>query len=128
MTGVIPRMGLNHPTVLVDYPAALGSLAQLKSDDPTVAERTEVFIGGLELANAYSELIDIAEQRSRFLEETRRIAREKKRTAPMPAKFLESLPYLPECGGIALGMDRLVMLFCDADSLDEVMAFTADTV
>jgi len=128
MTKVIPRLVLNQPTVLMDYPAALGSLARLKPSDPTVAERAEVFIGGLELANAYSELIDPAEQKKRFLEEIQKIAREKKRTAPMPAKFLESLSYLTECGGIALGMDRLVMLFCDADSIDDVMAFTADAV
>jgi lysyl-tRNA synthetase class 2 len=128
VTKVIPCLDSNHPAVLVDYPAALGSLARLKPDNRAVAERAEVFVGGLELANAYSELTDISEQRRRFLEESRKIALEKKRIVPMPVKFLESLQNLPDCGGIALGMDRLVMLFCDALSIDDVIAFPDDNL
>ncbi|HEX9896157.1 MAG TPA: amino acid--tRNA ligase-related protein [Dehalococcoidales bacterium] len=125
---VIPHLNPYRPTIMLDYPAPMASLARLKRDEPSVAERAEVFIGGLELANAYSELTDAKEQIERFHNEIEHIRREQGRTMPLPQKFLESLEHLPECGGIALGMDRLVMLFCDASSIDEVMPFTVDTV
>jgi len=127
VTKVLPGFSKNRPTVLIDYPAPLASLARLKPDNPTIAERAEVFIGGLELANAYSELIDVKEQENRFREAIEQIQRERRQQFAMPRQFLESLAHLPECGGVALGIDRLVMLFCDADSIDDVMAFTADT-
>ena len=124
---VLPSLAKDRPTVLIDYPAAQASLAKLKADNPSVAERAEVFIGGLELANAYSELADAREQEKRFGEPIEQIRRERGQEMPLPEKFLEAMERLPECGGIALGIDRLVMLFCDADSIDEVMAFTQDT-
>jgi elongation factor P--(R)-beta-lysine ligase len=123
---VLPSFNPNRPTVFTDYPAALGSLARLKPNDDSVAERAEVFIGGLELANVYSELTDAAEQNRRFGDAIEQIRQEQHRRAPMPQQFMESLSHLPACGGIALGIDRLVMLFCDAPSIDDVMAFTAD--
>jgi lysyl-tRNA synthetase class 2 len=126
ITKVIPSFVSERPTVLLDYPAALASLARLKPNDPGVAERAEVFIGGLELANAYTELTDMQEQKRRFEAEMRKISPKKRYEATMPSKFLETMAYLPACGGIALGMDRLVMLFCDADSVAEVIAFTTD--
>lgn len=112
--------------MLAEYPAEMCSLARLKPGNPSVAERAEVFIAGLELANAYSELIDPAEQAKRFRDETAQIRAEKGLDMPEPALFLEALPGMPECGGIALGLDRLAMLFCDTDRIDDVMAFTAD--
>ncbi len=124
---VLPSLAKDHPTVLIDYPAAQASLAKLKKDNPLVAERAEVFIGGLELANAYSELADAREQAKRFREAREQIERERGQRLPLPEKFLKSMEKLPECGGIALGVDRLVMLFCDADKIDDVMAFTEDT-
>jgi lysyl-tRNA synthetase class 2 len=127
VTKVVPSFAPEKPTVLLDYPAAMASLARLKADDSRVAERAEIFIGGLELANAYSELTDVEEQRKRFQAEMEKILSEKKHKATMPSKFLEAMACLPACGGIALGMDRLVMLFCNADSVAEVMAFTEDT-
>ena len=117
---VIPSLPQDRPSVLFDYPAPAASLARLKNDDPRVAERAEVFIGQLELANAYTELTDPGEQRQRFLEEIDKMGGR----LTLPRKFLKSLDYLPDCGGIALGMDRLVMLFCDAPTIDEVMAFS----
>jgi lysyl-tRNA synthetase class 2 len=125
---VIPSFDTSRPTVLMDYPVAMASLAQLKPGNSTVAERAEVFVGGLELANAYSELTDAAEQRKRFKQEIENLQRAGKRDALMPDKFLEAMANLPECGGIALGVDRLVMLFCDAASIDEVIAFPWDAV
>jgi elongation factor P--(R)-beta-lysine ligase len=126
VTRVLPSFSSTRPTVLVDYPAPLASLARLKPGNPLVAERAEVFIGGLELANAYSELINRKEQESRFRQAIETIRRERGQTMPLPDKFLKALPRLPECGGVALGVDRLVMLLCDAPSIDDVMAFTAD--
>ncbi len=126
ITKVLPSFSPQRPTVLVDYPASMASLARLKPDNPLLAERTEVFIGGLELANVYSELIDVSEQEKRFREAIARIRQERGQNMPMPDKFLTALPRLPACGGVALGIDRLVMLFCDAASIDDVMAFTVD--
>ena len=124
---VLPGFNPTRPTVLIDYPAAQASLARLKPDNPSVAERAEVFIGGLELANAYSELTNPEEQTKRFREAIAQIRRERGQQMAMPEKFLKAIEDLPECGGIALGIDRLVMLFCDADTIDDVMAFTEDT-
>ncbi len=126
VTKVLPAFSPTRPTVLVDYPTPMASLARLKPDNTLVAERTEVFIGGLELANAYSELTDALEQEKRFREAVEKIKKERGQAMPMPDKFLKALPHLPECGGVALGIDRLVMLLCNAASIDDVMAFTAD--
>jgi len=123
---VIPGFDSSRPIVLLDYPGAMASLARIRPGRPAVAERAEAFIGGLELANAYSELNDAAEQQRRFELEIEALKREGKRGAVLPQKFLEALPRLPQCGGIALGIDRLVMLFCDAASIDEVIAFPRD--
>ncbi len=123
---VLPGFAKDRPTVLLEYPAEQASLARLNPGNPKVAERAEVFIGGLELANAYSELADAAEQAKRFREAIEQIKNEREQVMPMPEKFLEAMKKLPECGGIALGIDRLVMLFCDAEKIDDVMAFTAD--
>ncbi len=128
VTKVIPSFPPCRPIVLLDYPAVLASLACLKPSEPVVAERAEVFIGGLELANAYSELRDQREQVRRFREEIRQIQRETGREMVIPRKFLKELVRLPECGGIALGIDRLVMFFCDAGSIDEVILFTVDRI
>jgi lysyl-tRNA synthetase class 2 len=124
---VIPGLPKNRPAVLTSYPAATASLARLSRDEPGTAERAEVFIGGLELANAYSELNDCQEQARRFAGDIESIRRERGQEMPLPDRFLETLNHLPDCGGIALGMDRLVMLLCDAGSIDDVLAFTVDT-
>ncbi len=127
-TRVLPGLETGRPTVLTEYPAAAASLARLKPGDPAIAERSEVFIGGLELANAYSELTDREEQMKRFAAEIQQIEREQGRNMKMPESFIEAVGYMPECGGIALGMERLVMLLCDAGSIDEVTAFTAANI
>ncbi|MFH1031255.1 MAG: EF-P lysine aminoacylase EpmA [Chloroflexota bacterium] len=119
---VMPSFIYNRPTVLLDYPAQMASLARLKPGKPEIAERAEVFIGGMELANAYSELTDSVELEKRFKQESAQIRKAGRRIV-MPRQFLKAMPYLPECGGIALGVDRLVMLFCNAESISEVIAF-----
>ena len=120
---VEPRLAKDVPTVLTDYPAEAAALARRKPGNPRVAERWELYIGGLELANAYSELTDPAEQRARF--EACAAARRKlgKDVYPLDEEFLAKLGDLPPCGGIALGVDRLAMLLADAASIDDVMAF-----
>jgi lysyl-tRNA synthetase class 2 len=123
---VIPNLDPLRPTFLLDYPAPMASLARLKPGNTRVAERVELFIGGLELCNAYSELNNQKEQEMRFRKEIEKIKQEQHRIAPMPDKFLSAVSHLPECTGNALGIDRLVMLFCDAASIDEVMPFTVD--
>ena len=127
VTKVLPSFTPSRPTVLIDYPAAQASLARLKPDEPGVAERAEVFIGGLELANIYSELRDAREQEKRFRETIEQIQKEEGKPRVMPQSFLEAVAHLPECGGVALGIDRLVMLLCNAASIDEVITFTVDT-
>jgi lysyl-tRNA synthetase class 2 len=127
-TLVLPELETGRPTVLTGYPAQAASLARLNTDNPEVAERAEVFIGGLELANAYGELNDREEQRHRFATEIAQIERQSGRQMKMPESFIEAVGFMPECGGIALGMERLVMLLCDAGSIDDVTAFTAENL
>jgi lysyl-tRNA synthetase class 2 len=125
---VIPAFSKDHPTVLLDYPAFAAALARLKPGDGKVAERAEIFFGELELANIYSELVDADEQKKRFQEAIEQIEKEQGKQMSVPDKFIEAVPHIPQCGGIALGIDRLVMLLCNAASIDEVMPFTADNV
>ncbi|MCK5913097.1 MAG: EF-P lysine aminoacylase GenX, partial [Desulfuromusa sp.] len=91
-----------------------------------VAERFELYIGGLELANAFSELTDQIEQQQRFTKEERQRQKAGKKPYPSPTPFLEELATLPPSAGIALGIDRLVMLFCDQNNIDEVVCFTPE--
>jgi len=121
-----PQLGLCRPTFIYDYPACCGALARLKAGDPSLAERFELYIGGLEIANAFSELTDPGEQRSRFEAEARERASLGKAPYPVPEKFLSELASMPQAAGIALGLDRLVMVLLDAASIDEVVAFTPE--
>ncbi|MBM4156395.1 MAG: EF-P lysine aminoacylase GenX [Lentisphaerae bacterium] len=120
---VEPALPRDRPVVLTEYPAAAAALARLKPSDPRVAERWEAYLGGVELANAYSELTDPAEQRARF-EACAAGRRARNRDVyPLDESFLSTLARMPPAGGAALGVDRLAMLLAGADSLDAVMAF-----
>ena len=121
-----PNLGAGRPTFLIDYPAEKASLARLKPGRPAVAERFELYIAGLELCNGFSELNDAGEQRRRFAAEREMIRKAGKAVYPFPEKFLAALEHLPPCAGSALGVDRLAMLFCDAATIDEVVAFTPE--
>lgn len=121
-----PNLGKGRPTFLYDYPACRAALSRLKPGDPSVGERFELYLGGLEIANGFSELTDPSEQRGRFEAERESRAREERPLYPMPEKFLEALEDLPESAGIALGVDRLVMVLLNATSIDEVVAFTTE--
>ena len=123
VTRVEPALPPDHPVVLIDYPAPLAALARRKPDDPLRAERWELYLGGVELANAYSELTDPAEQRARFEEANAARVRRGAKPYPLDEPFLAALPQMPPSGGIALGVDRLLMILADADSLDGVLPF-----
>jgi len=121
-----PNLGLRKPAFLYDYPAERGALARLKDGDPTVAERFELYMGGVELANGFSELVDSEEQRKRFIIENENRQTRGKPVYSMPDRFLAELDAMPPSGGIALGVDRLVLVFSDAKIIDEVVAFTPE--
>jgi lysyl-tRNA synthetase class 2 len=121
-----PHLGLPKPVFLCDYPASHGALARLKPEDPTLTERFELYIAGIELCNGFSELTDSAEQRDRFQKEQRLRRSCGKKEYPMPDAFLDVLNDMPSACGNALGIDRLVMLFADTDKIDDVVAFTPE--
>jgi lysyl-tRNA synthetase class 2 len=121
-----PNLGYPNPVFLHDYPAQQGSLARLKPLDPSVAERFELYIAGIELCNGFSELTDATEQRNRFEKEQRLRQSLNKPVYPWPEKFLAALAHMPPAGGNALGIDRLVMLFADVANIDDVVAFTPE--
>ena len=120
---VEPALPRDRAVVLFGYPAQAASLARLSPDDPRVAERWELYLGGMEIANAFGELADPAEQRRRF-----EAARDEKIACgepPMPLDedFLADLARMPPAGGAALGVDRLAMVLLDAPDIDSVRAF-----
>jgi len=121
-----PNLGVPKPTFLYDYPASLAALARLKQDDPAHAERFELYMAGLEVANAFTELTDVREQRERFESERERRRQQGKTVYPLPEKFLRSLHHMPQSAGIALGVDRLVMLFAGQPCIDQVVSFTPE--
>jgi lysyl-tRNA synthetase class 2 len=121
-----PKLGIKKPTFLYDYPAERGALARLKKAEPNLAERFEFYVGGLELANGFSELVDSEEQRRRFHSENENRKSANKPVYSIPERFLDELDNMPPSAGIALGVDRLVMVFLDAKTIDEVVAFTPE--
>jgi elongation factor P--(R)-beta-lysine ligase len=120
---VEPQLPQAVPVILADYPAGAAALARRKPGMPNVAERWELFIGGLELANAYSELNDPIEQRARFEDCARQRKELGKDVYPLDEEFLAVIASLPPSGGIALGVDRLLMLMTNSASLDDVLPF-----
>ena len=122
-----PHLGMATPTFLCDYPAALASLARKSPDNPAAAERFELYVAGMELANGFSELNDPAEQERRFAAEIELI-RAQGREAVMPVRFLEDLARMPAAAGIALGVDRLLMVLMDAEDIGAVLAFPDGTL
>jgi len=122
---VEPALPRDRPVVLKDYPAAMSALARLKPGDPSVAERWELYLGGVEIANAYSELVDPAEQELRFAAAAARRVERGLPPYPPDEDFLASLRHgIPPFAGCALGFDRLVMALTGAERVDEVIAFT----
>ena len=126
VTDIEPNLGYENPVFLYDYPARRASLARLNPLDPTLAQRFELYICGIELCNAFMELTDPREQRSRFEIERQKINKKHRPVFPMPEPFLAALENMPEAAGNALGLDRLVMLLANAADIDEVVAFTPE--
>lgn len=118
-----PRLGEGKPVFLFDYPAAKSALAKLNEKDAETAKRFELYISGLELCNAFSELNDPVLQQKRFEDEQRARKAKNKELYPLPENFLKALEVMPDAVGNALGIDRLVMLFADAKQIDDVVAF-----
>ncbi|MDA8133910.1 MAG: EF-P lysine aminoacylase EpmA, partial [Desulfobacteraceae bacterium] len=123
-----PHLGNPVPAFLYDYPASLASLARLLPQNPAYAERVEFYMAGIELANGFTELNDAAEQKRRFGKENKIRSARDQSLLPMPDRFLKDLETMPDAAGIALGVDRLVMLFCDAETIDEVVLFTPEAL
>lgn len=117
-----PQLGVGAATVLHSYPASLAALARLSPEDVRVSDRFEIFICGLELANGYGELTDATEQRRRFAVMTAQRIAEGRAPYPVDEDFLAALENgIPDCAGIALGFDRLVMLAAGADRIEDVL-------
>ncbi len=119
-----PRLGFEKPVFLVDYPASRASLAKRKDTEPDYAERFELYINGVEIANGFSELTDVEEQRHRFTEEIEEIEKQGAAKRPMPELFLQELGRIERAAGIALGVDRLFMLLLGEKDIANVVSFS----
>lgn len=119
-------LGRGRPTFLTEYPASMAALAKRKDLDPAVAERVELYVEGVELANGFSELTDAVEQRARLLEEQAQRRALGRPAFELDEPFLAALPRLPKCAGIAVGLDRVLMLLTQRRTLAEVLLFPAE--
>ena len=129
LNAVEPQLGLDQPTFLYEYPVSMAALSKASSRDPRYAERFELYVGGLEIANAFTELTDAAEQRARLQEERALRLSLGRFDHGVDEDFLSALEEgMPEAGGIALGIDRLVMLLLGEADIRNVMAFPADSL
>lgn len=126
LNDIEPNLGQEAPTILYDYPASQAALSRKKPDDPRFAERFEFFLAGLELGNAFTELTDWKEQRDRFAAELIERSELGKEPYGMDDDFIAALKEgMPPSGGIAVGVDRLVMLFADVASITDTLFFPA---
>ena len=117
-----PHLGIGAPAILYDYPVSMAALSRPKPEDPRLAERFELYVCGLELANAFGELTDAAEQRRRFVADQAKKQALYGETYPVDEDFLAALEHgMPDCAGIALGFDRLVMLATGAAHIEDVL-------
>jgi lysyl-tRNA synthetase class 2 len=124
---VQPNLGVERPTFLYDYPARQAALARVRDEVPPVAERFELYLKGVELANGYHELTDAVAQRRRFNADLERRQTLKRPPVPIDERLIAALAAgMPDCAGVALGFDRLVMVAAGARSLAEVIAFPID--
>lgn len=122
-----PRLGRDTLCFVHAYPASQASLARLEPEEPTVARRFELFMNGVELANGFHELQDGTEQAERFAEDLRRREVKGQRPTPADSRLLAALDHgLPDCAGVALGLERLLMVIMGAEHIDEVIAFPSE--
>jgi lysyl-tRNA synthetase class 2 len=124
---VQPRLAADAPEFLYDYPASQAALARVRGETPPVAERFELFSGGVELCNGYHELTDAAELRRRQEVQSRIRERENAEALPQENRLLAAMDAgLPPCAGVALGVDRLLLVLTRSTSLADVLAFPFD--
>lgn len=123
---VEPALPKNCPVFVYDYPASQAALARVRHDASPVAERFELYINGMELANGFHELTDAVEQRRRFQQDNAQRQLAGKPVIPMDEKLLVALGQMPNCAGVALGFDRIMLLACAAQDISQVIAFTSD--
>jgi lysyl-tRNA synthetase class 2 len=122
-----PRLPARQLTFVYDYPASQAALARVRPGTPPLAERFELYLGGMELANGFHELADATEQRERFEAENRLRAERGQQPVPKDDHLLAALEAgLPDCAGVALGLDRLLMWLAGARSIEQVLAFPFD--
>jgi lysyl-tRNA synthetase class 2 len=119
------KLGSSRPTFLVEFPAPMASLARLKPEDRSVAERFELYVRGRELANGFSELTDADEQRRRLLQEQSQRRLAGRPAYPLDEKFLDAVSRLPPSAGVAVGLDRLLMTLLQVDRIQDVLLFPA---
>ena len=118
-----PRLDKDRLVFIYDYPASQAALARIRPEQPPVAERFELYLNGLELANGFHELTDAAEQQRRFEQDNRQRIKRGLPAMPVDWHLLAALTHLPDCAGVALGIDRLLMLVSQSTSIDQVLAF-----
>ena len=119
-----PNLGMRSPTFLIDYPIQCAGLSRKKKTNPEIAERWELYLGGLEIANAYSELTDAEDQLNRFEKCAQARAKRNQEIYPIDFEFISALKKgMPECAGCALGLDRLLMILTNSTSISQVRPF-----
>lgn len=118
-----PKLGSKVPCFVYDYPATQSALAKLSNDTPPVAERFEVYYKGIELGNGFHELNNATEQRKRFENQLKTRKANQQPLLEIDDLFLESLNHLPNCAGVAIGLDRLILLALNKTHLNDVMSF-----
>jgi lysyl-tRNA synthetase class 2 len=116
-----PNLGMGRPTILCEYPISMAALSRPKPNYPDVAERFEMFVCGIELANAFSEMKDTATQRARFEADMKMKETLYGLRYPIDEDFMQAMEEMPECTGIALGLDRLIMITLGADKIEDVL-------
>ena len=123
-----PSQGFDHPVYLTDFPSEMASLAKIKTDEDgfNVAARFELYINGLELANAYDELADSTEQTRRFAADNSERQQRGLSVVPIDQHLIAALDHFPPCAGIALGLDRLLMVLLETTRIDQVISFPAN--
>ena len=123
-SAIEPVIGQESPCFIYDFPASQASLAKLNTADSRVADRFEVYYQGCELANGFNELQNAKEQAARFVSDNQQRQSLGLPTKPVDSHLLEALNHgLPQCAGVALGIDRLLMLKLGASHIDQVLAF-----
>jgi elongation factor P--(R)-beta-lysine ligase len=124
-----PHLGQQQPCFVYDYPASQAALSKISPDDPSVCQRFEVYIHGLEIANGFHELTDEKEQQERFLADQQNRRQQNKSVPNIDQRFISALTAgLPNCAGVALGIDRLLLSLTQLDNIKEMLAFSWDNI